>query len=160
MVLAFLTLIGGCLKQPILDSLSSALPKTIEAHTSALTETGSEAIAASLFLIGLYFAYLFHLQKRGLADSIVANSLGRTLQQWWFADWGFDWLYDRVFVRPFIWLAQVNKSDFVDAFYAGVAWFAELLYGGLSRTETGRVRWYAAAMGAGSVVFIAMVLFL
>ena len=36
----------------------------------------------------------------------------------------------------------------------------ELFYRGLSHTETGRVRWYAAAMAAGSVLFIAMVLFL
>jgi hypothetical protein len=37
---------------------------TIEAHTSGVTEVGSEAIAALVFLIGLYFAYLFHLQRR------------------------------------------------------------------------------------------------
>jgi hypothetical protein len=29
----------------------------------------------------------------------------------------------------------------------------------LSRTETGRVRWYAAGMVAGSVLFLAVVLF-
>jgi hypothetical protein len=29
----------------------------------------------------------------------------------------------------------------------------------LSRTETGRVRWYAAGMAAGSVLFLAVVLF-
>jgi NADH-quinone oxidoreductase subunit L len=43
------------------------------------------------------------------------------LHQWWFADWGFDWIYDKVFVQPFIWATQINKSDFVDAFYTGVA---------------------------------------
>ena len=37
---------------------------------------------------------------------------------------------------------------------------AQLLYRGLSHTETGRVRWYAAGMAAGSALFIAMVLFL
>jgi len=36
----------------------------------------------------------------------------------------------------------------------------ELFYRGLSQTETGRVRWYAMGMAAGSVLFIAMVLFL
>ena len=160
MVLAFLTLVGGYLKQPVLGSLHSALPQTIESHAGGLTETGSEAIAAFVFLTGLYFAYLFHLQKRSLADAMVANSLGHMLQRWWFADWGFDWIYDKAFVRPFIWAAEVNKSDFVDAFYTGVARLTELFYRGYVGTETGNVRWYAAAMGVGSVVFIAMVLFL
>ena len=160
LVLAFLSIVGGYLKQPLLDFLHSVLPPTIEAPTGALTEIHSEAIAALVFLIGLYFAYLFHLQKRSLADTIVASPVGRTLHQWWFAGWGFDWIYDKAFVQPFIWAAEINKSDFVDAFYAGVARLTELFYRGLSQTETGRVRWYAMGMAAGSVLFIAMVLFL
>jgi NADH-quinone oxidoreductase subunit L len=112
-----------------------------------------------VFLVGLYFSYLFHLQKRSLADTLVANPVGRLLHDWWFADWGFDWIYDKLFVHPFIWAAEVNKSDFIDGFYAGVAWLAQVFYRGLSKTETGRVRWYAATMAAGSVLFIAMVLF-
>jgi NADH-quinone oxidoreductase subunit L len=159
-VLAFLSIVGGYLKQPLLDSLHSALPPTIETHTGGLTEISSEAIAAVLFLIGLYFAYLFHLRRRGLADALAANPAGRTLHQWWFADWGFDWIYDKVLVQPFIWVSQINNGDFVDSFYTGVARLTELSYRALSYTETGRVRWYAAAMAAGSALFIATVLFL
>jgi NADH-quinone oxidoreductase subunit L len=158
-VLAFLSIVGGYLKEPLLGFLHSALPSTIEVHASALTEVRSEAVAGLIFLIGLYFAYLFYLQKRNLADALVANSFGRTLHEWWFADWGFDWIYDKVFVQPFIWVSEINKSDFVDAFYAGVAWLVQLFYRGLSGTETGRVRWYAAGMAAGSVLFLAVVLF-
>ena len=156
---SFLAIVAGYLKHPLLDFLHSALPSTLETHTRGLTELGSEGIAALLFLIGLYFAYLFHLQRHNLADALVANPVGGMLHEWWFADWGFDWIYDKVFVQPFIWTAQVNKSDFVDAFYTGVAWLTQLFYRELSRTETGRVRWYAASMAAGSVLFIVMVLF-
>jgi len=160
LILAFLSIVGGYLKAPFLRSLRLSLPQTIEVHTGGLTEIGSEGIAALLFLIGLYFAYVFHLQRRNLADLLTANPVGRALHQWWFADWGFDWLYDKAFVQPFIWTAQVNKSDFVDAFYSGVARLTELFYRGLSDTETGHVRWYAAAMAAGSVLFIALVIYL
>ena len=159
-ILAVLAIVGGYLKEPLLAFLHSALPETIEARVRGLTETGSEAIAGFLFLAGLYLAYLFHLQKRPLSDSLVANPVGRALDQWWFAGWGFDWVYDKVFVQPYIWLSNVNKSDFVDAFYTGLAWMSNRAYRWLSSTETGRVRWYATGMAAGSVLFIAMVLFL
>jgi NADH-quinone oxidoreductase subunit L len=159
-VLAFFSIGAGYLKQPLLGFLDSVLPATIAIHTGGLTEIRSEAIAAFVFLIGLYFAYLFHLQKRSLAEAVVANPVGLGLHQWWFAGWGFDWIYEKVFVQPFIWAAQANKRDFVDAFYNGVAQLTELFYRGLSRTETGRLRWYAAGMAVGSVLFIAMVLFL
>jgi len=160
MLLAFCSVVGGYLKAPLLGFLNSALPPTVEAHTAGLTEVGSEAIAAMVFLIGLYFAYLFHLQKRSLADALVASPVGLALHQWWFAGWGFDWIYDKLVVQPFVWISQVNKSDFVDSFYTGIARLSDLLYRGLSSTETGRVRWYAAAMAGGSVVFLAAVLFL
>jgi NADH-quinone oxidoreductase subunit L len=159
MVLAFLSVVGGYLKAPLLGFLNSALPPTVEAHAAGLSEVGSEAIAAIVFVIGLFFAYLFHLRKRSLADSLVANSAGRVLHEWWFAGWGFDWIYNQLLVQPFVWVSQVNKSDFVDFFYSGIARFADWLYRGLSATETGHVRWYAAAMAGGSVVFLAVVLF-
>lgn len=159
-ILAVLAVAAGYLKEPLLGFLESALPPTVEAHTRGLTEIASEALAAVLFLIGFYFAYLFHLRRRSLADALVANPIGHALQQWWFADWGFDWIYDKAFVEPFIWVTRTNKSDFVDAFYTGVARLADLSYRGLSKTETGQVRWYAAGMAAGSVLFVALVLFL
>ena len=158
-ILAVLAVVAGYLKEPLLALLHSALPPTIETHTGSLTETGSEAIAATLFLVGLCFAYLFHLRKRSLSDSLVANPIGHVLDQWWFAGWGFDWIYDKVFVQPFIWVANVNKSDFVDALYTGVGRIADASYRWLSSTETGRVRWYATVMAAGSVLFLAMMLF-
>jgi len=158
-VLAFLSIVGGYLKEPLLGFLQSALPSTIETHAGALTEIRSEAVAGLIFLLGLYLAYLFYLQRRNLADAVVAKPIGRALHQWWFADWGLDWIYDKVFVQPFIWASEINKSDFVDVFYTGVAWLAQLFYRGLSGTETGRVRWYAAAMAAGSVLLLAVVFF-
>jgi NADH-quinone oxidoreductase subunit L len=160
MLLAFLSVVGGYVKGPLLSFFNSALPAAVEAHTVGLTEVGSEATAAIVFVVGLYFAYLFHLQKRSLADALIANAAGRALQEWWYAGWGFDWIYNKLFVQPFVWISQVNKSDFVDSFYSGIARLSDWLYRGLSSTETGRVRWYAAAMAGGSAVFLAVVLFL
>jgi NADH-quinone oxidoreductase subunit L len=158
LVLAFFSIVAGYLKQPLLDFLHSVLPPTMEAPTGALTEIHSEAIAAVVLLIGIYLAYLFHLQKRSLADAMVANPVGRMLHQWWFAGWGFDWIYNKAFVQPFIWAAEINKSDFIDGFYTGIARLSEFFYRALSETQTGRIRWYTFGMAVGSVFFIVVVL--
>jgi NADH-quinone oxidoreductase subunit L len=63
-------------------------------------------------------------------------------------------------VKPLVWFAHVDKRDFMDSFYTGVARMNELAWRILSQTETGRLRWYAVGIAAGSVVFIAVVLFL
>jgi NADH-quinone oxidoreductase subunit L len=131
----------------------------VEAHAAGMTETLSEVVAAFAFLSGLYVAYLFHLQKRSQADQVVTNLAGRVLHAWWCAGWGFDWLYDRVLVQPILWVARSNKNDFIDTFYTGIARLTETLYRALHLTQTGVMRWYAAGIAVGSVLFLAMVMF-
>jgi hypothetical protein len=48
----------------------------------------------------------------------------------------------------------------IDAFYGGLAALTRLFWAGLRQTETGRVRWYAAAVVMGSVIFVAIALWL
>ncbi len=41
------------------------------------------------------------------------------LKQFWKNGWGFDVAYDWVFVKPFVSLARINRSDIVDKLYTG-----------------------------------------
>jgi NADH-quinone oxidoreductase subunit L len=54
LILAFFSIVGGYLKEPLLRFLHLALPQTIEAHAGVLTEIRSEAIAGIVFVIGVY----------------------------------------------------------------------------------------------------------
>ncbi|MCC7499646.1 MAG: NADH-quinone oxidoreductase subunit L, partial [Bryobacterales bacterium] len=114
-VLAALAVVSGYWKNPLLDFLHTALPSIEEAH-AGLTETMSGVIAAALFAVGLAVAYLFFLARPQYSDAAARNLVFGMLHRYWFSGWGFDWLYDRVFVRPFLWAARINRSDFVDAF--------------------------------------------
>ncbi len=159
LILAFFAIVGGAVKEPLLEFLHSTLPTRIDAASAGMTETLSEVVAALAFVSGVYGAALFHLQKRSLAERIVATRVGRILHAWWYAGWGFDWLYDKVGVQPFLWAAQINKNDFIDAFYTGLASLTEALYRAVQHTQTGLMRWYAAGIAVGSVLFLAMVVF-
>jgi NADH-quinone oxidoreductase subunit L len=68
-------------------------------------------------------------------------------------------LYDRVLTRPFLWLARTDQSDVIDRFYNGLAVLSGAAYRHLSDSETGRVRQYAAAITAGSIGLIAILVF-
>ncbi|ULA70070.1 MAG: hypothetical protein LZF62_480269 [Nitrospira sp.] len=159
-ILAFFSIVGGAVKEPLLAFLQFTLPTMVETNAAGMTETLSEVIAALALLSGLYVAFLFHLQRRSLAELVVTNPAGRALHAWWSADWGFDWLYDRVFVQPFLWAARVNKDDFIDRFYTGIARLTEVLYRALQHTQTGVMRWYAAGIAIGSVLFLALAVLL
>jgi NADH-quinone oxidoreductase subunit L len=167
-VLAVLSLVGGFVNlppelgnEPLFNRLlDTALPPVEQGHFGPLTEMRSEGFLALAFLIGLGLAYLFYLRNRQWSDALTSTRVGKVLHEFWFADWGFDWCYDKLFVQPVLWFARIDKGDVVDAFYNGIAALNELLYRGLSLTENGRVRWYAAGIAAGTVVFVAIALFL
>lgn len=166
--LTVLSVIGGFVNLPgwlgdapfFTRFMHTALPTVVEAHAGTLSEIQSEVWVTLAFLIGMGFAYLFYMRRRQWVDSLAASRVGKTLHRFWFADWGFDWCYDKLFVQPTIWIARINKGDFVDAFYRGIAEINRLLYVALSRSENGRVRWYAAGVAMGTVVFVAIALFL
>ena len=117
-------------------------------------------IAAAASLVGVFLAYLFILQRRVLVERLVATPAGAAVHRWWSAGWGFDWLYDRLFVAPYVWLARVDRDDLIDLGYRAVAWLGVALYGLVRRTQSGRVRWYAAgiAAGAAGILLLAVVL--
>jgi len=165
-VLCVLAMVGGFVNIPkalgnvpaFTNLLHSALPQVAERQGNTITETLSEGIAAISFALGLALAYLLFLKKQSLAESMARAALGRAIHRFWFADWGMDWLYDHLFVRPVLWFANVDRNDFIDDFYIGLARLNELTWRALRTTENGRIGWYAAGITAGTVVFLAIVL--
>jgi NADH-quinone oxidoreductase subunit L len=164
-VLAILSLVAGFVELPLRSGhgplfsefMQDALPKLEVAHGGIASLT-LQIVAALVSLFGIYFAYLFFLRRRSDTETLAQSTVGSTLCRFWFAGWGFDWLYDKLFVHPFVWLARANKDDFIDSAYDGIARLNQLFHAALSRTETGKVRWYAAGVAFGAIVAIAIVM--
>ena len=159
-ILAALAIAGGFDKAPFASFVQSALPASPAAHLGAVTENVSSVVAALAFLTGLLAAWFFFLRKPAAAAALAASPAGGLLHRFWDAGWGFDWIYDHVFVIPVLWAARLNKEDIIDAVYKGLARAAELSWRVLSLTENGKLRWYAAGIAAGSVIFVAIVILL
>ena len=166
-VLAALSLVGGFVELPhtlgdrplFSEFLGSALPALSNARGNTRAELVLQIIAAAVSIFGICVAYFFFLRRRAIAEGFARSTLGTVLHRFWFGGWGFDWLYERLFVMPFVWLARANKDDLIDSIYDGVAKLNEVLYHGLARTETGKVRWYMTGITFGAIAAIAIVVF-
>jgi NADH-quinone oxidoreductase subunit L len=167
-VLAVLALTAGFINlpgspdslPPFTDFLRSALPPTSILPAKAGYEGSLAVLSGFVSLLGILIIYLFIRKWRRLTENLAESSAGSVLHRFWFSGWGFDWIYDRLLVHPYVRLARLGKDDVVDLFFDAMAWFGRLSYRGLSLTQTGHVRWYAAGMAAGAAVFIAMAVFL
>jgi NADH-quinone oxidoreductase subunit L len=118
--------------------------------------TGAAMTASVLALLGVLVAYVAFLRRVGFVAAVPTTPVMAALCRWGAAGWGFDRLYDRLLVRPFARLAQAGRDDVVDGAFEGLATLSRGAHRLLSRSQTGRVRWYAAAFTLGTVVLIAI----
>ncbi|WP_342753913.1 NADH-quinone oxidoreductase subunit L [Pantoea sp. MBD-2R] len=146
------TFIGALIVPP----LRGVLPETTElAHGSVLTLEITSGVVA---IVGILLAAFLWLGKRSLVNSIASSAPGRFFSTWWFAAWGFDWLYDKVFVKPYLFVAWVLKSDPLNGLMNIPALFSRLANKGLVVSENGYLRWYVASMSVGAVVVLALLM--
>ena len=113
-------------------------------------------ITSLLALIGIMFAYSIFVhspQHTGRSEEIKRSPIATAIHCFLFQGWNFDLLYDKFFVQPFVRLARFNKGDFIDSIYKGIALSIRTFNRALSFTQSGKVRWYAAAIALGAVIF-------
>ncbi len=166
-ILSFFAIASGFVETPralgnfhwFASLMSTTLPAKREGSLAPGRELEFGIIAGALALLGIYTAYLFWLRKPGYADQ-WSHVPFRSARQFLFSGWGFDRLYAMLFVGPFLWIARINRGDFIDVFYGGMAALCRAIYHVLSSTETGRVRAYAMGIAVGSIILIAVAVLL
>jgi NADH-quinone oxidoreductase subunit L len=128
---------GEVFAQPTSETVSRGLEVMIQIVVSGLTA------------LGIVIAYLRFGRRFDRRNGPVTRFLRGGL--------GFDFLYDRIFVRPFVFVTRVNRDDVVDLFYKGVERVNLGAHRLLSRTQSGKLRWYVAGILAGALILIAIV---
>ncbi len=149
-ILCGLSIAGGLVNIPV-DTVFPAAP--------ALSHDGLIPwLTALVPIVGVILAYFVYLDRRLQFSAVSASRAGRLLRAFWFSHWAMDWLYDRLFVRPFMAVARINKDDVVDRFYTGLALLAQHLHRLSSLTQTGQLRSYVVTIAGGLIVMIAIVI--
>lgn len=165
-VLAVLSLIGGWLEVPrtlghlplFSEFVQTAVPVATAAPAAVGTELGLQLVASLGSVLGIIAAYLFFWRRTGQEwlHAPVSRVLHRVWQVW-FDGWGWDRLYEWLFVRPFLWSAAVNRADYIDTVYTGVAQLSQAAHRVLRQTQTGHLRWYATGIAAGALLLVFLV---
>ncbi|MEY0488100.1 NADH-quinone oxidoreductase subunit L [Proteus terrae] len=151
-VLALLsTFIGALITQP----LGAVFPEGNASHDGKYV---LEVLSGVVAIVGVAIAAWLYLKQRQCVSKVANTRTGRFFSTWWFHAWGFDALYEVLFVKPYKGATWLIQNDPVNQFFN---LFGSLLKGtnkGLSFSENGLARWYAASLGLGAVLVIALLL--
>ncbi|WP_312940515.1 NADH-quinone oxidoreductase subunit L [Stutzerimonas balearica] len=147
------TFVGAWIAPP----LAGVLPESL-GHAGGEAKHSLEIASGAIALAGIVLAALLFLGRRSLVNAVAQSAPGRLLGAWWYAAWGFDWLYDKLFVQPYLLLCRLLARDPIDATIGLVPRTAQGSHTLLSRSETGRLRWYAVSLVGGAVLLLGIVL--
>ncbi|CAJ1836345.1 NADH-quinone oxidoreductase subunit L [Aeromonas jandaei] len=152
-LLVLSTGIGALITPPLAGVLPAGPGDHIEEGRHAL-----EITSGIIAIAGIALAAFLFLGERRLATSIANSAPGRLLSILWFNAWGFDWLYDQLWVKPYLLATRLVGQDPLDWMMGLPAWFALRGNQLLAWTVTGKLRWYAASMGIGAALVLALLL--
>ncbi len=161
-VLGTLSVIAGFLNlpetlgqfTPFSDFMHFALPAVKTFHETLTQEFFFQIYTGLASLVGIYLAYFFFIRKFEFIVQFTKTTVGAALQRYWFSGWAFDWFYDLLFVRPYIWIARINKEDVFDLIYDGIAAISRVFNRIFSFTESGRIRAYAMGIVIGAIIIL------
>jgi NADH-quinone oxidoreductase subunit L len=164
-VLAVLSVTAGFIEWPhnmvhltlFSDHVQKVLPET--ALKTALPSEGLfQLIAALVTLAGVYLGYILYYGKPGIRWQQSPGLAG--MREFLFSGWKFDQLYNFLFVKPFVFITRINKSDIIDKLYNGIAQASLRLNSWFSVSQNGSLRLYIVGVLAGILFIITLQLLL
>jgi NADH-quinone oxidoreductase subunit L len=166
-VLAVLSLVAGFIEWPhnILHlSLFSGFIETVLPAPVLKDGLPSEAIfqliAAVITLLGVYTGYALYQLKNTVTGQWLQSPENAGTRNFLYHGWGFDRLYDTVFVKPFVFITAINKTDIFDRMYNGLAQVNLRLNRLLSFSQNGSLRLYIGGFIIGILFIITLQLIL
>lgn len=122
-------------------------------HFGDMSEQILIIVSAMLVIIGIYSAYIY-ASRRQLSEAFISRPVGKALHWLSLNGFGFDWIYEHAIIIPLKSVAYVNRHDFIDAFYTGLATAARGGENICRLLQTGRVRNYTAALVVGAIIIV------
>ncbi|MEI6413086.1 MAG: NADH-quinone oxidoreductase subunit L [Pseudomonadota bacterium] len=143
------TFVGALIHPPL-----AGVPREEMDYAGVQAHQMLEIVSGILVVFGILLSMLLFLGKRRLVGRLSRGTLGKLLIHWWYNAWGFDGLYDRVFVQPMLWLQGLLRNDAAHLIVVLIINITHLGHTALTRSENGRIRWYAAWMAGGAAMLM------
>jgi len=153
-ILAFLSLLGGLVTVD-LSSLFLSYKQSIANSYESPSWLHVTAIATPF--VGIIFSWFYYKNYRVISDESVVASQS-TFVVFCRNGLGFDTLYSALLIKPYCFVARLNRKDLFDQTLMLTAWYVRIWRDVLSVSQNGSLRWFAAAFGLSMVGLICVVI--
>lgn len=156
-VLAVLSLVGGLFANTLEVGLSGVFPINSPLNFNEPHWLHSVAIATPF--IGIIFSWFYFSNYR--CSTSLKNSNNdvflnkpNAIVLFCRQGVGFDQLYDALVVKPYCFLAKLNRNDIFDQLFMLAAWYVSICHDVTKSSQTGKLRWYVTAIGLATILLL------
>ena len=158
-LLVLSTAVGAFIHPPLANVLPLSQGVLQEEAGKADGKHTAELIAMVAMALGFLVAWFLYVVNNGRILTHFKNStLGGAIYHWCYHGLGFDALFDWIFVKPFLVIGRLLKSDPVDRSWNAVPALALAGNKLTSWVQSGSLRGYAASFGLGMAVLLVLVM--
>jgi NADH-quinone oxidoreductase subunit L len=159
--LAVLSIIGGFVEMPqnlgpvhLFSRLFGQELPQVNITRPENSELLIQIISMIVSVGGIYLAWIIFYKK----PTFAAGFRNTAIDRFFLTGWKFDSLYNGLIVRPYRWLAEINRHDFIDKINSLIAKAALLVNSVFSLTQNGRLRWYVLSITIGIFILLTFII--
>ncbi len=140
--------------------LQTSLPQSIVNTPLPAHKQIMQIFYASVSLLGVVLTYIVCRYAGKIINTLMNTFITSYLYRLVQAGFGFDWVYEHLLVRPYIWIARINRIDVLNRITDANIYIFRRSNLILSRSVSGNIRWYAACVGIGAIILLGIVILL
>ncbi|ELA08773.1 NADH:ubiquinone oxidoreductase subunit L [Moraxella macacae 0408225] len=153
------TFVGAWITPPLDGVLPLSQGVLQEQAGHAHGKHSAEFIAMGAMAFGFFVAWFLYVANKGqMLTKFKQSGVGSAMYYWCYNGLGFDALYDLVFVKPFLFIGRLLKSDPVDKAWNVLPALAIMGNRVASLCQSGSLRGYAISFGLGMAVLLVLVM--
>ena len=164
-ILALLALFGGIFSSGINSDLASVFyangADSAVNVAEKLAPHWLETVAIITPFIGLIFSWFYFINYRKTDPITHRQTISyqpNKINNFALNGLGFDAFYATVFIKPYCFIANLNRRDVIDQIIMACRWYVELWRASLVAGQTGGLRWYVATIGLAVVFLLGVIL--
>jgi NADH-quinone oxidoreductase subunit L len=159
--LAVLSIIGGFVEMPqnlgpihLFSRLFGQQLPQVNISRPENSELLIQIVSMIISVSGIYLAWIIFYKR----PSFAARFRNTAIDRFFLSGWKFDNLYNGLIVRPYRWLAGINRHDIIDKINQPVAKAALFINSLFSLTQNGRLRWYVLSLTIGIFILLTFII--
>lgn len=117
-----------------------------------------QLLLTALTILSILISYILFMHSHTEINEIANTPIGKMLLRLWSSEWRFEWLLHFIFIRPYIYLANLIKKDPLSKWINIISWGVKKVNFQIVSLENGRLRWYMMSIVAGSIIILLLLI--